>query len=502
VLAVLTTLVAVLGVTALLLGTHERTDLKSAQSARLMTPASATVVVASRGRTVAIPRSFLGFSTEYWTLPVDERHVALYRRAISLVHPRSDGRFVLRIGGVSSDHSFWQRAVHRLPPWAFLVTPRWIVNTAKIVRQSRLRVILDLNLVTATSALDASLAREAQHELPHGSISAFEIGNEPDVYNQEVWGFRLGDDRLAIGLLPRAITARTYTASFDTAARALAAVAPRVPLQGPALARPRRDRSWISRLLAGRHPRLDAISVHEYPYTACANPDAADYPTIGKLLSAQATAGMAAAVRPAVRIARRVGLPVRVSEFNSVTCGGVPGVSDTFATALWAPSALFALIRAGVSAADLHVRAFSDNAPFSFDRRGAVSHPLLYGLILFTRMLGANSHLVRVRVHASKGVRLRAWAVRRRRGRLSVLLIDGSARTVKVNLEIAGRRDAIVHRLLAPSADARTGETLDGQWLGSDLRWHGRRRVQIAVARKGRFAITVTGTTAALITLS
>ncbi|MDQ6841339.1 MAG: hypothetical protein M3025_02805, partial [Actinomycetota bacterium] len=32
------------------------------------------ITITSRGALVPIPRSFLGFSTEYWTLPVDERH--------------------------------------------------------------------------------------------------------------------------------------------------------------------------------------------------------------------------------------------------------------------------------------------------------------------------------------------------------------------------------------------------------------------------------------------
>ncbi len=87
-------------------------------------PVRVSVVVGVNGPSVVIPRSFLGFSTEYWTLPVDENHVALYRRVIALLHTTGDGGFVLRIGGVSSDHSFWQLAVHRAPEWAFAVTPR------------------------------------------------------------------------------------------------------------------------------------------------------------------------------------------------------------------------------------------------------------------------------------------------------------------------------------------------------------------------------------------
>ena len=463
-------------------------------------PASVSVRVAVNGPTVGIPRSFLGFSTEYWTLPVDENHIALYRRVLALLHTPGDGRFVLRIGGVSSDHSFWQLAVHRSPEWAFAITPRWIARTARIVRQSRLRVIIDLNLITATPALNADLAREAVAALPRGSIAAFEIGNEPDVYNHQVWGVRLEGDRTANGALPSSLTAGTYATMFSADARSLHAVAPTVALQGPALADPRLSLGWIARLLAGRHPRLDAVSVHEYPYTACARPGAPAYPTIGKLLSPRTTTRMANAVTPAVRLARRSALPVRVSEFNSVTCGGVRGVSNSFASALWAPSALFAFVRAGVSSADLHVRAFSINAPFGFDRAGVVPRPLLYGLILFTRMLRPGSRLVRVRVQGPAGAPLRAWAVRQTRRRLSILLIDRTTRAVRVGVPLPSHRRATVQRLVAPSARATSGETLDGQWLGADLRWKGRKRVERVAPHGGRFTITVRAMSAELMT--
>ena len=475
---------------------RRRSDLTSSQ----LSTSRVSVAVALRGRATPVPRSFLGFSTEYWTLPVDERHVALYERVISLLHVRGDGGFVLRIGGVSSDHAVWRRPWRRPSPWAFAVTSRWMRDTATVVRRGRLRVIFDLNLVTATPALDASLVRVAEARFPRGSIIAFEIGNEPDVYDRQVWGFRLGKDRHAIGRLPRAMTAGSYADSFAAERLALAAVAPRPAMQGPALADPRRDRSWIATLLAGSDRQVDAISVHEYPYTACVRSAAADYPTIPKLLSDHATAAMAAAVSPAVSLAHRDALPVRVSEFNSVTCGGVPGVSNSFATALWAPSALFTLIRAGASAADLHVRAFTVNAPFAFSKRGLVPHPLLYGLTLFTRMLGPGSRMLSVDVHAPHRVRLRAWAVRQQH-RLNVLLINTSAPSAKVNLKLPSRHNAAVQRMLAPSAYGDAGETLAGQQLGSDALWTGKKRVENISPRKGHYFVTVGGMSAALITL-
>jgi hypothetical protein len=65
---------------------------------------------------------------------------------------------------------------------------------------------------------------------------------------------------------------------------------------------------------------------------------------------------MAHSVKPVVILAHRAGLPFRLTELNSVTCGGRLGVSDAFATALWAPDALSALLQTGVDGVNVHVR--------------------------------------------------------------------------------------------------------------------------------------------------
>lgn len=88
------------------------------------------------------------------------------------------------------------------------------------------------------------------------------------------------------------------------------------------------------------------ISAHVYPYSACARPGQPTYPTVQALLSENATAGMAKTVAPTLALADRAGYSLRLTEVNSVTCGGVAGVSNAFATALWAPDALFELMRA------------------------------------------------------------------------------------------------------------------------------------------------------------
>lgn len=236
-------------------------------------------------------------------------------------------------------------------------------------------------------------ARRAEARLPRKSIVALEIGNEPDIYSHSFW-----QDLTAAGrgarILPASMSATSYAHDFRAYAGALSSPAPDVPLFGPALAEPARNLNWVSGLLASPHPRLGAITVHRYPYSACAQPGSRSYPTIARVLSENATAGMARTVRGARRLAARARLPLRLTEINSVTCGGTRGVSDTFATALWAPDALFELLRAGRRLGRRDVRARAINQAFALTKRGLVAHPLLYGMILFSRTLGADPHLI------------------------------------------------------------------------------------------------------------
>jgi hypothetical protein len=242
-----------------------------------------------------------------------------------------------------------------------------------------------------------------------------------------------------------------------------------------------------------------------YPYSACAAPRQATYPTIPHVLSENASAGIAERLRPAIELSHRAGLPFRLTEINSVTCGGKRGVSDTFATALWAPDALFALLRAGVDAVNVHVRARAVNAAFSLSGRGLLAHPLLYGLMLFDRALGPGARLVPTRLalaaRAGRGVHMKVWAVRVSGGGLQVLLINKGTHSISVDLRVPAIGPAAVERLLAPSVYARAGVTLAGQQVGTDARWHGKLRRETVRPGRNGYGITVPRMSAALVQL-
>jgi hypothetical protein len=203
----------------------------------------------------------------------------------------------------------------------------------------------------------------------------------------------------------------------------------------------------------------------------------------------------------AIRLAHRARIPLRLTELNSVTCGGLPGVSDTFATALWAPDTLFEFLRAGVQGVNLHIRANKINGPFTFRGSRLRPRPLLYGLIMFARTLGPSARLLRLRLNAKHSLHLKAWAVKVDGTTLHVLVIDKGKRPVSVAVHAPGTGAATVERLLAPSAVARSGVTLGGQQLGPSGDWAGRPKIETIAPGPNGYRLILPGASAALLSV-
>ena len=462
--------------------------------------ADAVLTITPDASTVSVPPSYFGLSTEYWALPLFERNMPVFERVLSMLHVPGDGPLVVRIGGDSADHSFWAPKARKMPGWAFALTPAYLARLRSLVERDRVRLIVDLNLLTDTPLTAATWARAAETSLPRGSIIGFEVGNEPDLYTRSYWMATIARSPFEARPLPLELTPDSYVDDFSDYARVLGEGAPDIPLIGPAVAHPKAGLPWIKTLIADERPELGAVSAHLYPYSACVKDKASSgYPTVARLLSRHASGGLTKDIAGAVAVAHQAGLKFRLTELNSVTCGGKGGVSNTFATALWAPDALFTLMRAGVDSVNLHVRAYAINAPFSLTRQGLKPRPLLYGLLMFERTLGSDARLVRLDVSHARSLNLSAWAVRVRGGILHVLVLDKSNRTVRVDLRLPATGPATVQRLLAPSASATTGETLDGQRLGPDGNWVGPRQIETITRGAGGYVLTVPRRSAALV---
>jgi hypothetical protein len=130
-----------------------------------------------------------------------------------------------------------------------------------------------------------------------------------------------------------------------------------------------------------------------------------------------------------------------------------------------------------------------------------LARPLLYGLILFKRMLGPDSRLVPVVLRSAAALHLKAWAVRVGHDTLNVLLIDKGRRSIAVALRLPTAFPGHVQRLLASSASAQSGVTLAGQHLTGAVTWRGRPTMQTIQPHAGDYLVRVRGQSAAMLSV-
>jgi hypothetical protein len=248
-----------------------------------------------------------------------------------------------------------------------------------------------------------------------------------------------------------------------------AAALPPAVLAGPSLGAP----GWTRRLRAflAAEPRVGLVTLHRYPLQLCYTPrDSPRYPTLGHLLTAAASIGLADGYARYAALARARGLPLRIDELNTVSCGADPAVSMTFASALWALNTLFEMVRVGIQGVNIHTFPGAGYGLFKISRPGglwrAAVAPEYYGLEMFARAAPAGSRLVAVR-GGSDGT-LRTWATASPDGTVRVLAVNTGTGPRRLWVAVPGPRadSATLERLSAPSVRSRNGVTLAGQSFG------------------------------------
>lgn len=449
-----------------------------------------------------IPSSYLGISVEYTELSRFERAATTLDRTISMFRPRDSARMLLRVGGGSADRAWWLRRGEPRPPRGVFAFGRpWLAALAKMVARDRLRVLLDLNLAVHSPVLAASFANAAAGTL-RSALAGVEIGNEPDHYGRQPWL-----DRQLVAASQARIsrhwthgyTPLDYKRDYRAYAYALRAAVPRLAISGPEIASP--AVRWLEPLVGLGRLAPAFVSAHRYASSSCWPKTSPRHPSIALLLSEGVTAGLAASLRHMIAFASSYGIPLRVSELGSISCGGTPGVANAFATALWAPDVLFELLQAGVSGVNWHLRPYAPNAPFALRAAGIEPRPALYGLAVFAQVIGGRHAVLDQCTVNAPGLHLKAWAVRHESQR-TLLVINKGRRTAAVTVPAGTARSASLARLTASSAAATRGVRYAGRWIGSDGRWHGRQRILGIPVRSGVVRVTVPGVSAVVITLS
>jgi len=437
--------------------------------------ASIQVSISRAPITRPLPDNFLGLALEFRTVPqwsVDANgHVnPLLIQLLDGLDPT--GRPVLRIGGESTDHSWWPASGIPKPLGiTYDLTPSWAQAALTLARATDAELLIGLNLESDRPRIPEIEAQQLLGALGRRYIAAFQIGNEPNLYPFMAWYRVLGGHRIPWfrqdGTPVFSRGAGYGPAQFASEFARTLRVIPPLPITGPETS----GTPWLQSFadLLGGRSRIRMLTSHAYGLNECVTDRTSpSYPSVPHLLSLTASRTLLGGLTQFVPLAHRFGRAYRIDEMGPVTCDGRPGVSNTMAAALWVLDSLFAVASEGVNGVNLHTYPNNSNGLFDFSNAGttwsATVHPIYYGALMFSRAAPAGSRLLRV-VAGTQSV-LRAWATLGRDRRVRVVLINDSLRhpvTATVSSPGGFRAgSATVERLTAPSAYA-TGAVALGQ---------------------------------------
>jgi hypothetical protein len=496
-----TAVVAAVAVLILLLvALDPRDDAARSRSAAATVPAGA-----SFARAPVVKPGFLGFSIEY---PAIEKYAGTDPHAINPVLVRLMRNLapgqppVLRIGGDSADFTWWPVAGMAKPAGVrFSLGQRWLEVTHALTAALGAKLILGVNLEADNRALAAAEAQALVDGLGVESVQALELGNEPELYSTFPW-YRTSAGHKVTGR-PLSYDWGAFVRDFGD----IAADLPQLPLAGPATSGP----AWTSRLgeFLSAQPRVRVATLHKYPLQLCfVGRGSPRYPSIAHLLSPAASTGLAETLGRYASLAHGRGRTLRIDEFNSVSCGAAPRVSQTFASALWVVDALFELARHGIDGVNVHTFPGAGYELFSVaharGRWRASVRPEYYGLLTFARAAPAGSRVLGI--GDADGGAVKVWATRAPDGQVRVVAINKDAAAAhRVTVRAPGATGAArIERLEAPSATARTGVTLGGQSFGAQTATGspaGGAQVEQVQPAHGGYRIELPAASAALITL-
>ncbi|KAJ7158830.1 glycoside hydrolase family 79 protein [Mycena filopes] len=231
----------------------------------------------------------------------------------------------IRIGGITADSTYWNASLDTAL-FNFIDSSGTLFNTtigpkfweaAATLLPTGTKVIVNLDMHDFKYQGALSVAQSALDGLNPGQLVALEIGNEPDHYSP-------------------LLSAQAYDAVFEpwskNISEALGFTAPMFQIAATA-----EDPIWpynttgassaldcVSALAAGGDAAktVKSCSEHTYQYSVCDAPriPIATLPNLPRIQSVRAQLGPDSFV---------------IGEYNSVSCSGKAGVSDTFGQALW-----------------------------------------------------------------------------------------------------------------------------------------------------------------------
>lgn len=298
---------------------------------------------------------------------------------------RNLGPGVLRLGGGSQDNTCWDPNTAPHPDWCAAPIKAGDLKLFSLAAQaSGWRLVLGLNLKQDSAAWALrEITQGITRYIKHGQILGLEIGNEPELFSGG--GFR-----------PNGFTVSDHARSFLSYAETFRnnPVAKQYQVVGPAYCCAWRDpRDLNMFIMSVSAKNLALVTVHAYSASTAGERTV----TIAQLLEPALMDRWNEQALGLVAAAHENAIPIALAESNSVDGGGMPGVSDAFASALWGLDWMFSAAYDGFSQINFHTSYKPGGSPYNpivtvgwQDRLGKwryrnTPQPLYYAMYMFAR---------------------------------------------------------------------------------------------------------------------
>jgi len=472
-----------------------------------------------------IPQNFVGFSWETWSVPLMTGKPGQDPSPVKqlVANLSSGGPINLRIGGNSQDVSWWLPNPSKVPssfltdgyvkaelvanrfPEAkgsmYFITPNWIGRLASFLQQSGMETIFGLNLSLGNTANTQQLVNAIIRQVDRQNLQAFEIGNEPNLYGRnQRSGWHKEKGKWVKNKDIRKYLTSNLVADYGRYIKAMPVLIKNKMIAGPAFADPSTDWTSISSSFYNKfRSNLGLATQHLY---AMKPKNIEGTRTIPKLMSDPYSINLGARLGKEPSRAHQAGLRFRLDEFNTACIGGEKGVSDRFAAAIWAPSALRSVAKAGVDGVNVHFGYGTAYKPFWVDWKGkqglARVAPLYYGLYFFSQTTGNGSKDLPLSItNPQSGVDV--WLTQAWNSEKKLAMVNRSSKPAQVKLALPDHPAGNVYRLLAPSPSSESGVSWAGRTFDQTGKLSGSPIGETVVPQSGIYTVDLPAYSAALL---
>ena len=465
-------------------------------------PSPLQVTVGSLDAGPPIRAGFVGITTEYWDMFKEvgtnpSQPDVPFEQVLTNLAPH--GGLDVRIGGDTSDWTWWPVPGMARPPWArWTLTPTWMAVAQKLLEDIHAHLIIGINMEADSAVVAATEVEAIKSGIGSSVPTTFELGNEPELYPK--WPFYITKAKQTVFGRPKNYSFPQITNEWDT----LAAHLGDIRLAGVGYSS-FRALPYVQQFLHAS-PDLSLLTLHTYALTPqnCQKGGELRESSLFDLNSLQ---NLAARVGAWATLGQAHNVALRVDEINAVTCGGLPNFSDTMGPALWALNVLPLYAQTGVTGVNFETR---PNTAQNLIQPTATSsgwqltvQPEYYGMLAFAQLTPPGSRMLSITPMPNG---LFAWAAETPAHTVNIVVTNPTSRAARVAVQVAGAKGLGATEALRSSAGllaATTGVTLGGQAISPQTGQLTGSQVRSQVApHNGTYDIAVAPASATILSVS